>query len=273
MSIEIREMMNGNLINLLEALHQKINNYYQDSNLEHGFELFNSIKETWIKRPKFLILTLNPSAKKKSGEYINDIKPSPWPTINEYFNLENNFNIKRYVQGICYELSYYINEQNKFNDAYETARYFAENHCVIARFIPFRTENEKALNKNKSIYEFCSKEIWNEIFSAWQPNVILTLGKTVFNKCKKLFDTKYVNHDKDINIYQLENGLKYRSKIYEVGGSKIYLIGLAHPSWHGNVGLPLLPPKINSYAITPPGNTPCREFFSKIFSNSQIINW
>lgn len=113
----------------------------------YGFHFSYSPERCWRPDTKILILTTNPQAMDTRGKPVKIVPDSPWPKINDFFDDANAFRLKRPVQALCYELSRLAGDSAyKDRCPVDAARYFADDHAVIASFAPFRTENANQID-------------------------------------------------------------------------------------------------------------------------------
>ena len=171
-------------LNLIcENIENKYNDIFNGSGA--GYRFMMSPKQTFSKKTKIALITLNPGGRSKPPDHPE------WYTDRRaaYVSEEWRFNGKRNppgqqpLQKQIRELFRLIHEKTGLSTSGDALL----DNSFCAQYIPFRSESYKKLKNKNQCKEF-SKTIWQEIFSEHlAPRLIICIDKIAFSELKSMF--------------------------------------------------------------------------------------
>ena len=139
-----------------------------------GFNpLLLSSVESFDATPRLLVATLNPAGDR---DYPDHRGVDRYAGGNAYTSVDwkgagpGRAPLQVQMQGVFR----YLQERTGFGGSPEE---FARARVVTAQIIPFRSPDEESLHRRDDSLAFV-QQIWREIFSYWQPQIVVSVGAT-----------------------------------------------------------------------------------------------
>lgn len=165
---------------LFESCCESIEVEYSERGHTLGWRFLTGSAMSFVRSPKFMLLTLNPAGKRDYPEHPRKAAPSGSAYVDESWHglPRGEAPLQRQIRLMFEEI------------ASQTGRPSGDallREALSAQFIPFRAPSLSALPERERAQEF-SRDLWRRVFSVVRPEVLLTIDQTTFGAVSSIFE-------------------------------------------------------------------------------------